>query len=62
MAKVSLDITKDLAPHYQVTVKIKGMRKWLIRKWVAIQILKLVALIMNVKIVFEKQPWYGTDL
>ena len=62
MAVVTLDMARDIAPHYLVTVRIVGIRKWSVRVWVATRLIKLVALIMNVGVKFEERPHYGADL
>ena len=59
---LTLDMTKDIAPKYLVTVRIVGIKKWLVRLWIAKQLLKLVSIVANMDIKFEDKPWYGADL
>lgn len=59
---LALDMTKDLAPQYMITVNVVGVKKWYVRMWIATRLFKLGAKIMNVGIKFEDKPWYGTDL
>lgn len=62
MAEVKVDITKDLAPKFTITVRIIGIKSFRIRLWIAKQLIKLATLIINTKVKFEKAPWYGADL
>ena len=57
-----MDMTRDIVPHFLVTVEIIGMRKWKARLWVAIQCFKLGSKIANMGIKFEDKPYYGADL
>lgn len=41
------DITKDLAPSLTLTVKMVGVQRHYIRLWIARQLFKLAAKIMN---------------
>ena len=62
MAAVIVDMTKDVAPNYLVTVRFVGTKEWSIRLWATRQLLKLAVMIANMSIKFEDKPWYGTDL
>ena len=57
-----LDMTKDVAPRFTVTIRLVGLKKWKVRLWVATKLIKLGALIMNVGIKFEDKPYHGADL
>ena len=59
MAKVAaFDMTRDLAPLLTMTVSIIGLKKWHLRFWFAIRLIRLAAIIMNVGIKFEEKPIY----
>lgn len=53
MADVTFDITKDLAPKITMTVKVSGITKWRFRVWVAGNVIKMAARIMNIGVKFE---------
>lgn len=59
---VTLDISRDLAPRLELSVRIVGVKKWRIRLWVAKQLFRVAAWISNMGIKFEEKPWYGADL
>lgn len=58
----TVDMTKDIAPQITMTIRLVGVKKWYVRLWIAKQLIKLAALIMNVGIKVEDKPWYGADL
>ena len=59
---LKLDMTEDMAPRIMVTIKVVGIKRWVIRLWVAKQLFKLAGRITNMGIKFEEQPWYSADL
>ena len=62
IAMARIDMTRDVAPQLTMTVTMVGMKKWVVRLWVATQLMKLAAWIMNMGIKIEDTPWYSADL
>ena len=60
--ETTLDMIKDIAPKFVVTVKFVGLKKWRIRFWIARQLFRLGAMVSHMGIKFEDKPYYGADL
>lgn len=53
MATLNKLDTKILARHFTLTVRIRRMREWSIRIWIAKQLIRLAAFIMWVNVEIE---------
>ena len=56
-----LDVNK-IAPNITLTVKIVGQTKFIIKLWIARQLIKLASHVTGMNVKFEQRPWYGSDL
>ena len=59
---LNLDMTRDIAPRFEITVRIVGQKRWIFRLYIARQLLRLAACVANMGIKFEEKPYSASDI